>query len=85
LSKQVSKSHRKIAEKGKIDTQNTQTHDRSLSWLVYRHFNQKNDGVKLFLWAKISPLGEMKGLQNTRETHLSIGRKREKNALINTT
>jgi len=29
----VPKSIRKIVERGKIDTPNTQIHDRSLSWL----------------------------------------------------
>jgi hypothetical protein len=29
----VLKSNRKIVERGKIDTPNTETHDRSLSWL----------------------------------------------------
>jgi len=29
----VLKSNRKIVERGKIDTTNTQRHDRSLSWL----------------------------------------------------
>jgi hypothetical protein len=31
--KPIPKSNRKIVEKGKIDTSNTQTHGLSLSWL----------------------------------------------------
>ena len=33
----IPKTSSKMVERGKIDTLNTQTHDRSLPW--YRHFN----------------------------------------------
>ena len=43
----------------KIDTTNTNIHGRSHSWLG-TGTSMKSDEVKLFLWAQISPLSEMK-------------------------
>jgi len=45
----VPKSTRKIAERGKINTPDTQIHDRSLSCL---DSSIKSDGVKLVIWAQ---------------------------------
>ena len=58
----VPKSIRKIVERGKIATTNTQIHDRSLSWLD-TDTSIKSDGVELVLYAPttphIPPLSEM--------------------------
>jgi len=40
----VLKSNRKVVERVKIDTSNTQIHDCSLFPTWYRHFNQKWQG-----------------------------------------
>jgi hypothetical protein len=49
------KSNIKIVERGKIDTPNSQIHDRSLSWLG-TVILIKSGGVKLVLWAQTFPL-----------------------------
>jgi hypothetical protein len=51
----VPKSYRNILERGKIDTPNTQLHDRSLSQLG----TKKSDGATLVLLTQASPLIEM--------------------------
>jgi hypothetical protein len=47
----------KIIERDKIDTPNTQIHDRSLSCLG-TGTSIKSGRVKLILWAQASPLAE---------------------------
>ena len=54
----VLKPNRKITERGKIDTHNTQIHDRSLFWLV-TGISIKCGGVKLVLGFQTSPLGKI--------------------------
>jgi hypothetical protein len=54
----IPKSNGKIVKRGRIDTPNTQIHDRSRSWLGTGTLI-KGDGVKLVLWDKPSPLSEM--------------------------
>jgi len=51
--------YNKIVERDKINTPNTQTHDRSTSWL-YTSTSIKSGGVKLVLWTQTSPLSEMR-------------------------
>ena len=51
----VTKSNRKIIERGKIDTPETQIHDCSFSWFCSCTCGK----VKLVLWTIISPLNEM--------------------------
>jgi hypothetical protein len=46
----VPKSNREILGRGKIDTPNTQIHDRSLSWHG-TDISIKKGGVKVVLWA----------------------------------
>ena len=47
------KSNTQIIERGKIDTTNTQIRDCSIFFAWYMHFNKKNGGYKLVLWAQI--------------------------------
>ena len=51
LSEQFQNQIEKTVEKDKIDTSNTQIHDRSLSWLG-TGTSVKSGGVKLVLWYK---------------------------------
>ena len=51
----VPKSNRKIVERGKIETPNTETHDSSLSWFG-TVTSVKSVGVRLVLWAQSSLL-----------------------------
>jgi hypothetical protein len=54
----VLKSTIEIVERDKVDINNTQTHNHSNSCLATGS-SVKCDGVKLVLWATISPLSEM--------------------------
>ena len=51
----IAKSNRKIVERGKIDTPNSQIHDRSISWFG-TVTSVISGGVKLVLWAQSSLL-----------------------------
>jgi hypothetical protein len=53
------KSKIEIVERCKIDTPNTKIHDCLISRLG-TSTSLKSGGVKLFLWAQISPLSGMK-------------------------
>jgi len=50
--KQFQNQIRKSFNRGKIDTPNTQIHDRSLPWLSTGTSIKKSGGVKLELWTQ---------------------------------
>ena len=50
--KQFQNQIRKSLNRGKIDTPNTQIHDRSLPWLSTGTSIKKSGGVKLELWTQ---------------------------------
>ena len=54
LSKQFQNPIKKIAERDKIKTPNTQIHDRSHSWIGTGNSIKKSGGAKLFLWAPMN-------------------------------
>jgi hypothetical protein len=60
----VPKSNRKIVERDKIDTSNTQIHDLSLFWLA-TGTPMKSCGVKLVLWPQASSIREMMNIMVT--------------------
>jgi hypothetical protein len=51
--RKVPKSNRKIIEKGKNDTPNTQIHDRSLSWLGTGTSKKKVVGLTSFMGSNL--------------------------------
>ena len=58
------KSNRKIVERDKIDTSNTQIHNLSLFWLA-TGTPMKSCGVKLVLWPQASSIREMMNIMVT--------------------
>jgi hypothetical protein len=52
------KTKRKIIERGKIDTSNTQIHDRSFS-VFGPGTSMKSGRVKIVVWVQISSVSEM--------------------------
>jgi hypothetical protein len=52
------KTKRKIIERGKIDTSNTQIHDRSFS-VFGLGTSMKSGRVKIVVWVQVSPASDM--------------------------